>query len=132
MAYVVGNEEFQKEFVESLQSGDYVRLLGKVYKWEASDSENYYGEDLKAIPLIATTMLKNGFNFDLFQEIEDTMKRSYKGDYIVSWNPKTRNLTYTHGAFRGGIEKVDTVDKLQRSLRIIGLKEAADNFKLDD
>ena len=128
MAYVIGSDEYQKELVESLQCGDYVLLLGQIFKWEREDFGNDYGDDIQVIPLLATIMIKNGYNFDI-SRTGNCMKRAYKDDIQVSWDPKTRNLTYTHGTFRGGIEKVDTVDKIQRVLRNIGLKEYANNFE---
>lgn len=127
MAYVVGVVVDKEELIESLQCGDYVLLLGYVYKWEKDDYGNDYGEDIQLIPLLATMMMENGYNFDI-TGVNNVMKRTYKDNIIVSWDPKTRNLTYSHGAFKGGIEKVDTVDKFQRALRSIGLKDAANGF----
>lgn len=128
MAYVIGSDEYQKELIESLQCGDYVLLLGQVFKWEREDFGNDYGGDVQVIPLLATIMAVNGYIFDT-SRLGCAMKRAYDNGIEVSWDPKTRNLTYTHGTFKGGIEKVDTVDKIQRVLRTIGLKEYADNFE---
>ena len=126
MAHVLGSPEERQKFKNSLQIGDYVSLLGTVYKWEKEDYENEYGEDLNPIFINAIHLTKNGFTFDISNET--LMKRVYRDNIIIYWNPKTRDLTYSHGAFTGGVEKVDTMDKFQKALRLIGLIEVADNF----
>lgn len=130
MAYVIGTEEERQRFLRSLEVGDYVSLLGTAYKWEAEDFENDYGEDVQPLPLLASTMWDNGFVFDITGSA--TMRRVYKNGVLVEWDPKTRNLTYTQDNFKGGIRKIDTVDRFQKFLRIIELNKEADNFKYND
>ena len=130
MAYVIGTEEERKKFLGSLEIGDLVSLLGVPYKWEAEDFENEYGEDLQPLPLLASTMWDNGFVFDITGS--SMMRRTYKNGILVEWNPKTRSILYKQENFKGGIRVVDTVDRLQRFLRLIGLVKEANELKYHD
>jgi hypothetical protein len=130
MAYVIGTEEERKRFLESLEIGDWVSLLGIAYKWEAEDFENDYGEDLQPLPLLASTMWDNGFVFDITGS--SMMRKIYKNGTLIEWDPKTRNLFYKFENFKGGIRKIDTVDRFQKFLRLIELKKEADKLKYHD
>lgn len=130
MAYAIGTEEERKKFLSSLEIGDWVSLLGMPYKWEAEDFENEYGEDLQPLPLLANTMWDNGFVFDITGS--SMMRRVYKNGILIEWDPKTRNLLYKQENFKGGIRVVDTVDRLQKFLRLIGLVKEANELKYHD
>jgi hypothetical protein len=131
MAYVIGTEEERKKFLGSLEIGDWVSLLGVPYRWEAEDFENEYGEDLKPLPLLADTMWNNGFVFNDITSFS-TMRRSYRNGILVEWDSKTRNIVYEQENFKGGIRVVDTVDRFQRFLRLIGLVKEANELKYND
>ncbi len=100
-----------------LQPGDYVLILGTLSKWEEDDYLIGYGDDICPIPLTADIMIRNGF---CFKDPEDSCMVSEKEGILIYWNPKTRNIRYLAGDFNGGIHKIDTVDKFQHFLRMIG------------
>ena len=124
-------EEKAQKLKRRLQVGDWVMLLGEFYQWEAEDYLNDYGEDLKEIHLWATHMYKNGWSFDILSSTTNTLKKTVN-DIVLKWDWKTRELTYFRDNFMGGFDKIDTVDKLQRGFRLIGLEDEANNFDPHD
>jgi hypothetical protein len=125
MAYVIGEDD-RKKFLDTLSVGDWVSLLGEQYQWELEDFDNDYGDDLKPIPLFATHLYENGYTFD--EIVVSKMKRVYGKGITVYYSPKTREFTATVDGDIVRYDNVDTIDKFQRALRTVGLKDAADHF----
>ena len=128
MAHVIEDKEKTK-FSDTISVGDWVSLLGEQYRWELEDFDNDYGNDLMPIPLFATHLLDNGYTFD--EVVVSKMKRVYSKGLTVYYDPKTREFTATTAD--GNIvrhDNIDTVDKFQRALRSIGLKDAANHFNV--
>lgn len=129
MAYVIETaEEKAQKFKESLQPGDYVKILGNIHIWETDDYDIPYGDDLEPINLYATHLYENGWEFVLKNQKDNSMRKSVKGGFVLMWDYKSREFKYFHDNFCGGLEKIDTVDRFQRALRLIGLENEAKNF----
>jgi hypothetical protein len=130
MAHIVDidtADERGRKFCRGLEVGDWISLLGQNYQWEGEDYQNDYGSDAQPINLYATHLYYNHWKYELTGKLINTLSRKI-GDVLLNWNWKTRVLSYYRDDVIGSIDRIDTVDKLQRALRLIGFREEADNF----
>ena len=122
--------EKARKYAKTLQVGDLVKLLKSPYIWGEEDYCNDYGDDLEPISLFASHLKELGWEFNIKDIRANELIKEVPG-YRLVWDYKTRDLSYTHGNFSGGLEMVDTFDKMQKALRYIGLEYEADKFKPD-
>lgn len=119
-----------------LMCGDWILINGTPHKIQAIDSidaeiqaddELYYaGEDrhhsedkIEGIPLTPEILEKNGWWFDT----EDKWLYDEVNFIIEKWNGRFQCYDINQ-------IKLDSVHELQQALRLCGLKELADNFKV--
>ena len=88
-----------------------------LHTWTANDYSRYL--QVKPIPLTAEILEKNGW----WYEIEDMWLRDEVNFCIEKWNGKLQCYDINQ-------IKLDSVYQLQQILRLCGLNELADNFKI--
>lgn len=88
-----------------------------LHTWTAND----YSRDIqvKPIPLTPEILEKNGWWYDS----DDMWQHEEVGFYIEKWNGRFQCYDIND-------IKLDSVHKLQQTLRLCGLNELADNFKI--
>ena len=88
-----------------------------LHTWTAND----YSRDIqvKPIPLTAEILEKNGWWYD----VEDMWQHEEVDFSIEKWNGKFQCYDISQ-------IKLDSVHQLQQTLRLCGLNELADNFKV--
>lgn len=138
--------------VKELMCGDWVLINNAPHRIQAIDSidaevqaddELYYvGEDrchsedkIEGIPLTSEILEKNGFVFDGFSfdcGFWTIANPRYNNVRMVSYYPNGDDVADAflgHWAFDKNYA-IDYVHELQRALRLCGLNELADNFKV--
>ena len=120
--------------VTDLMIGDWVQdtcgnpiqvkeLLGDGINGEWDCAECYGVEavydDIKPIPLTPEILEKNGW----WYYMDDMWQHEEVGFYIEKWNERFRCYDIND-------IKLDSVHQLQQTLRLCGLNELADNFKI--
>lgn len=114
-------------------------------KIQADDDELYYigedrynsGDKIEGIPFTYEILKKNGFKETALKEPNTTNLVSkwwskqgeiYIKEYYLA---RSREITYVvGGGYRMRIENIYMIHQLQHALRICGLDELADNFKI--
>ncbi len=88
-----------------------------LHTWTAND----YSRDIqvKPIPLTPEILEKNGWWYDS----DDMWQHEEVGFYIEKWNGRFQCYDIND-------IKLDSVHQLQQTLRLCGLNELADNFKI--
>ena len=95
-----------------------VKNLGNVV-WEQGDDVSDSTDDPNPIPLTAEILEKNGW----WYEIEDMWLHDEVSFCIEKWNGKFQCYDINQ-------IKLDSVHQLQQTLRLCGLNDLADNFKV--
>lgn len=120
-----------------LMLGDLVRLTdGQIAKVRGlgvygdievrRENTNIYGgeEDIEPIPLTEEILFKNGFEYEM-EKITSTSN----GYYIFRLEDFYIDI-YTH-SYGFGCATINYVHELQHLLRLCGLNDLADNFKIE-
>lgn len=142
--------------ITELMIGDFVRIRGSIYNTKVTEILNYginpdwcgpevndviYFEDLEPIPLTDEILEKNGFKEPPHQQPTGYyLQKIEKGlecwDMVIHLHPDSLyqvTIEHSEDDVVGGLiyaQKIHHVHQLQHVLRICGLSELADNFKL--
>lgn len=98
------------------------RLYGMVYHYDSNATE-----EVQPIPLTEEMLLKNGF---VFEEIDESFSIWNNEGYNINLFKEINSNEFWLDGFFGSITFTH-VHEIQHLLRMCGLKEIADNFKVD-
>lgn len=127
--------------VNELMIGDWVRIKGhldydkvreiaidenlKEYISFACSATLFRAYEFEPIPLTEEILKANGFIH------KETMEEWWHEEYVPAWGMRMSDFELTD-EFEFGRAKITYVHELQHALRLCGLSELADNFKITD
>ena len=125
-----------------LMIGDWVTLNGVDYKWQWTHHDFTASEfnTLEPIPLSAEILEKNGFVNDASYDecvadycfVTVQLWRYHGENILIDWDGITTRIANDWGNLCESIELRDAkVHDLQHALRLCGLTDLADNFRVD-